>query len=69
MKRLHVDRRNNRSAATASPEYIGSSFQKQGLPRRDLVRVDVKMLSKLLPMVHGVASISLAGSRLVFSII
>src|SRR5450432_3617922 len=47
MKRLHVDRRQRRLAAAAGPEYIGSTFLKQGLPRRNLVRVDVKMLRKL----------------------
>jgi hypothetical protein len=47
MKRLHVDRRQCRSAAAAGPKNIGSTFLKQGLPRSDLVRVDVKMLRKL----------------------
>jgi hypothetical protein len=48
MKRLHVDRGLCWSAAVAaSPENIGSPLLKQRLPRRDLIRVDVKLLSKL----------------------
>jgi hypothetical protein len=46
LKRLYVARGQHRPAAAAGAENIGSTFSKQGLPRRDLVRVDVKMLRK-----------------------
>lgn len=47
VQRLHVDRRRSRLGLPFAAEVLGSPFQKLRPPRRDLVRVDVKLLGKL----------------------
>jgi len=45
MQRLHVDGWLRRAIATARTKHIGSPFLKLRLPRRDLVRMHVEILS------------------------
>jgi hypothetical protein len=49
VQRLHVDGRELRRSVAAGTEYVGSPTLKLRLPRCDLVRVDIKLLSKAPP--------------------
>lgn len=47
VQRLYVDRRLRSLAARLAAEYSGCTFQELRAPRRDLVRVNIKLLRQL----------------------